>query len=158
MRNPSSSVFASLFSVIAGIAALCIVAPRAEAQVHRQYVFMYDFEFSINPPGQPIEQAVINVGDEVIWFAYDDLHNAVACVGQAEFWEAPLMFRGETFAYTFTIPGVYTYYCVPHGADNGDGTADGMQGTVTVLPAPGGLGVFAAAGVALCRRRRKLDK
>jgi len=142
---------ASCFFAILGAG---LAAASAQAQIHRQYVYMYDFAFSINPPGEAVVQAVVNPGDEVIWFAYHDLHNTVACVGQAEFWESPLMFHGDTFAYTFTIPGVYTYYCAPHGADNGDGTADGMQGTVTVLPTPGVLGVLAAGGAWCARRRR----
>ncbi|HSF88740.1 MAG TPA: multicopper oxidase domain-containing protein, partial [Saprospiraceae bacterium] len=33
---------------------------------------------------------------------------------------------------------VFVYYCIPHGADNGDGTASGMASTVTVLPAGSG--------------------
>jgi hypothetical protein len=30
---------------------------------------------------------------------------------------------------------VFNYYCFPHGSDNGDGTASGMAGSVTVLKA-----------------------
>jgi hypothetical protein len=29
---------------------------------------------------------------------------------------------------------VYNYFCCLHGTDNGDGTASGMTGTITVLP------------------------
>jgi hypothetical protein len=30
------------------------------------------------------------------------------------------------------------YYCIPHGTDNGDGTASGMWGSVIVLSAESG--------------------
>ena len=38
-----------------------------------------------------------------------------------------------TYEHMFTHAGVFNYYCFPHGRDNGDGTAHGMAGSVTVL-------------------------
>jgi uncharacterized protein YjdB len=37
-----------------------------------------------------------------------------------------------TFDHTFTHAGNYVYYCKIHGTDNGNGTASGMFGTITV--------------------------
>lgn len=138
----------------AALLAAVLAAPAA-AQPARVTIYAFDFDFSIHRPGEgPIEDAVINVGDVVVWVPLDEMHSTVACVGQAELWESPILPLTDTFEYQFTIPGVYTYYCGPHGQDNGDGTATGMWGTVTVLPAPAGLGVFALAAAGAWARRR----
>jgi plastocyanin len=126
----------------------------ARADVINVYVF--DFDFSINQPGEPIVDAVIDVGDIVQWVALAEFHDTVAAAGQAEFWQSPLFQQpGDVFDYQFNIPGVYHYYCSPHGFDNGDGTAGGMSGTITVLPAPGSALVLLGAGAVLAGRRRR---
>jgi plastocyanin len=127
----------------------------APAQAERITVYIFDFDFSTNVPGQgPIEDAVINVGDIVRWVALDDFHDTIAAVGQDEFWQSEFMQAGDTFEYVFTIPGIYNYYCSPHGFDNGDGTASGMVGTITVLPTPATASILLTAGVWAGRRRR----
>jgi plastocyanin len=144
-----------LILAAAGLAA--ILGAAAYAQPQQVRVYIYDFAFSINPPGEPVVPAVCHVGDRVIWTPVDDFHDTVACVGQAEYWESPIMRSFEAFDWTFTIPGVYTYYCSPHGSDNGDGTASGMQSTITVLPvpAPGAAGLAATALAMGLRRPRR---
>ncbi len=135
---------------------LAALASPALAQPRLVTVYAFDFDFSINRPGEgPIQQAVINPGDRVQWVMLHDFHNTVACVGQAEFWESPIMQMGEVFSWDFTTPGVYTYYCSPHGSDNGDGTATGMQGTITVLPSPGTAPLLALGLLAVRRRTRR---
>jgi len=146
MRYPLSLCVAA---AILGLPAL------AGAQPARVNVYTYDFEFSINPPGQPIVNPVINVGDLIVWIIVDDFHNTVAAAGQAEFWDTPIMFAGDSFEYVFTIPGTYNYYCLPHGSDNGDGTVTGMSGKVTVLPAPAPLALFGSSALLATRRRRR---
>ncbi len=119
-------------------------------------VYVYDFSFSINLPGQPVEDAVINLGDTIQWVWLAEMHNTVSCVGQLESWESDIFMPGDRFVYTFTHEGVFTYYCAPHGSDNGDGTASGMAATITVLPIPGPSGVLALAlGGSLALRRRR---
>lgn len=140
-------------AALPAIAALALSAAPAHAE--RVTVYIYDFDFSINIPGQgPVEDAVINVGDIVRWVALDDFHDTVAAVGQDEFWQSDFMQAGDTFEYFFTIPGIYNYYCSPHGFDNGDGTASGMVGTITVLPTPASVATLLAAGLYATRRRR----
>jgi len=120
-------------------------------------VHMYNFEFSLNPSGGPIEDAVINVGDTVRWILDEGMHNTKSVAGIPEVWESPLFeVPGSTFEHTFTNVGVWWYYCVPHGFDLGNQTAAGMSGTVTVVPEPA---TFVALGaglamLALARRRR----
>jgi len=45
-------------------------------------------------------------------------------------WDSGRFIGGEEFAYTFDQPGVYPYYCKPHGSPGGEG----MAGSVIVLP------------------------
>lgn len=122
-------------------------------------VYVFDFAVSVNPPELPVVDPVIFAGDTIRWVWLHDFHNVVSCVGQAEEWESDVFQAGDTFVYTFTVPGVYQYYCAPHGHDNFDGTYTGMGGQVTVLPVPGpgawvvvGLGAVAT----IARRRRSL--
>lgn len=99
-------------------------------------VFVFNNAFSMNQPGQPIAHPVIAVGDTVRWVWLQGNHTTTSVAGDFEIWDAPINSSSPSFSYTFTEPGVHWYYCIPHGFDNGDGTAGGMSGTVTVL-APG---------------------
>jgi len=45
----------------------------------------------------------------------------------AEAWDSGLLSQGATFEQAFTVPGDYTYFCLPHGAS-------GMIGHITVTP------------------------
>ncbi len=63
------------------------------------------------------------VGDEVEWsgpFAFHPL------VSEDALW--PVVSTGDSFRFTFTLPGVYRYYCQAHGAPGGVG----MSGVVRV--------------------------
>ncbi len=79
----------------------------------------------------------IHQGDTVDWVWQGGFHNVVSVAGIAEQWNsgAPTGAVGNTFEHTFTHVGTFAYYCAVHGADNGNGTAGGMSGTVTVLAA-----------------------
>lgn len=43
--------------------------------------------------------------------------------------------QGGTWAHTFTKPGTYTYYCIPHASKSSDGSYRGMTGTIVVTEA-----------------------
>ncbi len=119
-------------------------------------VYVYDFELSTVPLSEPAIDPVIMVGDTIRWVWLHDFHNVVACVGQGDFWESDVFSMGDTFVHTFDTPGVFQYYCQPHGRDNFDGTYEGMGGSVTVLvPSPSGAGVLCLVGLAAARRRRR---
>jgi plastocyanin len=71
----------------------------------------------------------IKSGDTVKWVnMQEDFHNAVtdAVPEGAEFFESPMMEKeGESWSYTFTKSGTYSYHCHPHAAV-------GMQGWIVV--------------------------
>jgi plastocyanin len=100
----------------------------------------------------------ITEGDTVVW-SFDDFgltHTVTSVAGSAEVFDSGFRSAG-TFEHTFTQAGTFSYYCILHGFDNGNGTADGMSGTIMVVaaPEPG----VACAGVLLAAmglvRRRK---
>lgn len=132
---------------------MCAVA-RCRADTITIYVF--DFDYSINRPGEgPVQDAVVNVGDTVRWLWLGDFHTVTSCAGNPEVFDSGIFDTGDTFEQTYNTVGTWWYYCVPHGVDLGDGTAIGMAGTITVVPAPGVLVGGAAGAMALARRRRR---
>lgn len=121
---------------LAAVATLClgVLLPSvAEATVDTLYT--YSFDFSVNPQGGPVLDAVITVGDSIRWVRQEGNHTTTSVAGSLEPWDAPLNGTDVTFTRQFTHTGVFWFYCKPHGIDNGDGTAGGMSGTITVLPA-----------------------
>ncbi|MFO0888068.1 MAG: Ig-like domain-containing protein [Isosphaeraceae bacterium] len=86
--------------------------------------------FSFSP-----SDVTISVGDTVHWVWRSDFHSTTSVSGSAEQWDSGVLNSGFTFDHTFTQAGTFVYYCVIHGDDNGNGTASGMAGTVTVQSA-----------------------
>jgi trimeric autotransporter adhesin len=78
----------------------------------------------------------INVGDTIHWVWDANFHSTTSVSGIAEQWDSGVHDTPFTFDHTFTTVGSFAYYCVIHGFDNGDGTAGGMSGTITVNGAP----------------------
>lgn len=101
-------------------------------------VYVYSFEFSVNPPGGPVVDAIITVGDTVRWVWVDGNHTTTSVAGSPEAWDANINSNNPQFSRVFTTSGTFHYYCRPHGFDNGDGTAGGMAGTITVLASGSG--------------------
>lgn len=132
-------------------AALATAASRADTV----NVYVYDFDFSINPPGQPVVDAVVNIGDTVRWIFLDSGHSTTSVLNSPESWDSGYVsVVGTAFEHTFTNPGEWWYYCFPHGNPLPNGTAAGMAGTVTVLPGPGAAMLLLGAGCWSLRRRR----
>src|SRR3954467_12028962 len=102
-------------------------------------VHIFNFDFSANPQGQPIVDPTIHVGDTIHWVDDQGFHSTTSVAGSAESWDSGAQNTGFTFDHTFTHAGTFTYFCSIHGQDNGNGTAGGMSGTITVLPATAAL-------------------
>jgi plastocyanin len=122
-------------------------------------VHIYDFEFSTNTIGQPIVDPTINLGDTVhwVWDAVQFPHSTHSVSGITESWDSGMFATpGHTFDHTFTHTGTFWYFCDAHGFDNGNGTAGGMSGFITVVPEPVScISMLLGVGALAARRRRK---
>jgi trimeric autotransporter adhesin len=96
-------------------------------------VHVFNFDFSINPSGQNVVDPTIDLGDTIHWVWDSGTHTSTSVTGSAETWNSGAMSAGGSFDHTFTHSGTFSYYCMFHGSDNGNGTAGGMSGTVTVV-------------------------
>ena len=109
--------------------------------------------FSFTP-----DDVTIYEGDTIQWDFVGGTHNAKSVFGSIDPFDTGFFSSGSA-SRTFLVPGTFAYYCVPHGFDNFNGTAGGMAGTITVLPAPEpgtfALGLIAPATLMLRRRQRK---
>ncbi len=100
-------------------------------------VHVYGFDFSTNPSSGPVVDPVISVGDTIHWVFDASFHTVTSVSGSAESFNSGTIFTaGATFDHTFTQAGTFQYYCAIHGFDNGNGTAGGMAGLVTVRAVP----------------------
>jgi plastocyanin len=94
--------------------ALVVAAPASAAEVQ---ITATDFDFNPTP-------RTIAVGDTVIWRFATGGHTTTANRGQAERWSSGIRESGQEFRRTFTRPGRFQYFCIPH--------AGFMKGTVQV--------------------------
>ncbi len=118
--------------ISAGIVALALTSSASARTIE---VSVFNFDYSVNAVGGILD-ATVNVGDTVRWVWRGGFHDVKSVIGSAETFQSPLTSTiGATFEHTFTQLGTHTYYCTVHAVDLGDGTASGMVGTVTVLPA-----------------------
>ncbi len=71
-----------------------------------------EFAESESPADYSVNVLEVQVGDTVTWTNDDEMmHSVTAVDGQ---FDSGLFDSGETFSYTFTEPGEYEYYCLPH--------------------------------------------
>ena len=141
-------------SFLFGAIAAAGLGPAVRADVITVWVF--DYDFSVNPPGQPIMDAVVNPGDTVRWHFLDSGHSATSVPNIPEVFDSGYVgIVGTTFEHTFTHPGTWWYFCFPHGSALPNGTASGMAGTITVVPGPGALAAAALIAPALLATRSR---
>jgi plastocyanin len=103
-----------LLAPLTAAAALGVAAPSLAADVG---VDVKDFEFA--PKTQRI-----GVGDTVTWTFVNGGHSTTSNANQPEKWNSDVLDKDKTFRHTFTHPGKYQYYCIPH--------RDFMKGTLVV--------------------------
>jgi plastocyanin len=99
-------------------------------------VYVFDAEFSTDSTGSTLADPVIHVGDSVVWHWVSGVHSVTSVSGIPESFNSGDRFGGPDFPHTFTHAGTFDYFCDIHGFDNGDTTAGGMSGQVTVLAVP----------------------
>ena len=83
------------------------------------------------------QQLTINAGQTVKWVQLDTAGHTTTSDAIPPLWASPLLALNESYAFTFTTPGVYPYHCLPHAAN------PNMHGSVTVLAVPPNLPVVA---------------
>jgi plastocyanin len=93
---------------------LVAAAPASAAEVE-----VTATNYAFNP-----KQLAIGVGDTVTWRFATGGHTTTSNPGQADRWDSGNKAFGETFRRTFTRPGRFQYFCVPH--------AGFMKGTIQV--------------------------
>jgi plastocyanin len=122
LRKPTLSLAIFLFQAFLYSAA----AMAATKHVDVGNIFFRDVESGTTT-------TTINVGDTIVWDWVQDggTHtttsgtcSGVSCSPDDPTWNAPIDFNHITFSRTFTTPGVFPYFCVPHQAF--------MQGTIIV--------------------------
>lgn len=69
----------------------------------------------------------ISAGDTVTWTNLDSVGHDVTITRGPVLFHSPLLSQGQSFSYTFTVAGPYTYICSVH---------PDMTATLTVDPAP----------------------
>jgi plastocyanin len=104
-----------ILAPLTALAALGVAAPSLAAD------FSVDVtpEFAFAP-----KERKIAVGDTVTWTFSDGGHSTTSRPDQPLKWNSRVLDKGKTFQETFTKPGVYQYYCIPH--------RDFMKGTIVV--------------------------
>ena len=93
-----------LIAPLTAAAALGVATPSLAADVG---VDVKDFSFT--PKTQKI-----GVGDTVTWSFTNGGHSTTSRPNQPEKWNSDVLDKGKTFQHTFTHPGKYQYYCIPH--------------------------------------------
>jgi len=133
---------------------LALAGLPALAQATTFDLFVVNFAFTDNVQSPFSVDLTINPGDTVRWSWINSGHSVTSVAGIAESFNSGIRSSGAVFSHTFTNTGAFAYYCQPHGADNGDGTALGMSANVVVVPAPAA-GLAMAMGALAFRRRRR---
>jgi plastocyanin len=113
MRKAVSLVLAAFVVVVSGF-----FAPPAAAAT--QQVMMQGYAFS---PAA----LTVHSGDTVTWTQHDTAPHNVVTTSAPVALHSPELSQGQTWSYTFSTPGTYSYYCTVH---------PDMRATVTVLAAP----------------------
>lgn len=110
-----------LAAILMALSALMLAAGPAEATSHSVTIKQYAY----GPGSLTVKQ-----GDTVTWTNQDTAaHDVVVTSGPVSF-RSPMLDQGESWSYTFTTPGAYSYTCSVH---------PDMRGSVTAVakaPAP----------------------
>jgi plastocyanin len=113
MRRVAAVLLTAIFTVAAGL----FLTPTATAATHQ--VMMQNYAFS---PAS----LTVNAGDTVTWTQHDTAPHNVVTTSAPVAVHSPELSQGQSWSYTFTTPGTYSYYCTVH---------PDMRAQVTVLPA-----------------------
>ena len=99
----SAAVAAALGAATAAILAAVVLPGRAESPASAVSID----NFTFNP-----QQLTVKAGSTVTWTNKDDIPHAIAAVGK-EF-KSKVLDTDNSFSFTFTTPGSYSYFCSLH--------------------------------------------
>jgi amicyanin len=85
---------------------LLLLAP-ARAEAASEHVAMENYAYSS-------ASLTIQVGDTVTWTNHDQAPHDVVTTSAPAAFRSPLLETGQTWSFTFTVPGTYSYYCSVH--------------------------------------------
>ncbi|GAB3394866.1 cupredoxin domain-containing protein [Amycolatopsis echigonensis] len=110
------------FFALLAVAVLCVLAApvTAPAAAATQTVMMQDYAYS---PAS----LTVHVGDTVTWVQHDTAPHDVVTTSAPVAFRSPQLSQGQSWSYTFSTPGTYSYYCSVH---------PDMRAQVIVQPAP----------------------
>ncbi len=137
-RHLAVAMCASMFFLAA---TLLIFSPAPVTASKTWNVTMYGDEMSSDYYFDPAT-VYVNVGDSVSWTSVGLPQETVAASNQSEWWNSGIVPVGQSYTFTFTVPGTYNYSCsidpIP------------MYGTVVVQqPTPEFPGIAALVVVAI---------
>jgi len=119
-NDPSARTASPWRAVLAGVAALAVLAlpaaliaagppslasPQQVAKVAGPQVHIDNFQFS---PAT----LTVSAGTTVLWTNQDDMVHTVTSSDRV--FSSPSLETDQTFTFTFTKPGTYTYFCKLH--------------------------------------------
>jgi plastocyanin len=108
-----------LMAFATGAALACVLAPLA-AQTNGVAVVIDNFVFSP-------ERLTVKVGTTVTWTNHDDIPHTVAAKDRT--FKSKVMDTDESFSFTFSTPGEYTYFCSLHPHLTGTIVVEGTAGS-----------------------------
>ena len=108
-----------LMAFVTGAALACVIAPSV-AQNSVVPVTIDNFVFE---PGR----VTVKVGTTVTWTNHDDIPHTVASKDRA--FKSKVMDTDESYSFTFSTPGEYTYFCSLHPHMTGTIVVEGTAGS-----------------------------
>jgi plastocyanin len=108
-----------LMAFAMGAALACVLTPLA-AQTDGVEVKIDNFVFSP-------ERLTVKAGTTVTWINHDDIPHTVAAKDRA--FKSKVMDSDESFSFTFSTPGEYSYFCSLHPHMTGTIVVEGTTGS-----------------------------
>jgi len=108
-----------LMAFVAGAALACVIAPS----VAQQNVVPVTIDNFVFEPAR----LTVKAGTTVTWLNRDDIPHTVAA--KDRLFKSKVMDTDESYSFTFSTPGEYTYFCSLHPHMTGTIVVEGATGS-----------------------------
>jgi plastocyanin len=108
-----------LMAFVTGAALACVIAPS----VAQQNVVSVTIDNFVFEPAR----LTVKAGTTVTWLNRDDIPHTVAA--KDRLFKSKVMDTDESYSFTFSIPGEYTYFCSLHPHMTGTIVVEGATGS-----------------------------